>query len=138
MPAYMPDMMNPRSMNPLEIRQLLNLPPISFEPFRVTDDWDLEDYEDRIERLTNCRLDVLTHAEKDALLEVLLDDECNMVPFDDIENVREKIDGDFDEAYLELLKNEYEKYYNCHVAYKLLAAERIGQLRAHLAFNPPQ
>jgi hypothetical protein len=100
--------------------------PISFETYRVTKQWTVDDFKTRAHHLATNQIYVLSDAEKKSLLKVLSDH--SFVPLS-VPKFKETLKDVRNEQAARELTNMYLDYYMEYFQYKQLARQKIDELK---------
>jgi hypothetical protein len=100
--------------------------PISFETYRVTKQWTVDDFKNRAHHLATNQIYVLSDAEKKSLLKVLSDH--SFVPLS-VPKFKETLKDVRNEQAARELTNMYLDYYMEYFQYKQLARQKIDELK---------
>ena len=103
--------------------------PISFETYRVTKQWTVDDFKTRAHHLATNQIYVLNDAEKKSLLKVLSDH--SFVPLS-VPKFKETLKDVSNEQAARELTNMYLDYYMEYFQYKQLARQKIAELKKSL------
>ena len=103
--------------------------PISFETYRVTKQWTVDDFKNRAHHLATNQIYVLSDAEKKSLLKVLSDH--SFVPLS-VPKFKETLKDVRNEQASRELTNMYLDYYMEYFQYKQLARQKIDELKKSL------
>jgi len=103
--------------------------PISFETYRVTKQWTVDDFKTRAHHLATNQIYVLNDAEKKSLLKVLSDH--SFVPLS-VPKFKETLKDVRNEQAARELTNMYLDYYMEYFQYKQLARQKIDELKKSL------
>ena len=103
--------------------------PISFETYRVTKQWTVDDFKNRAHHLATNQIYVLNDAEKKSLLKVLSDH--SFVPLS-VPKFKETLKDVRNEQAARELTNMYLDYYMEYFQYKQLARQKIDELKKSL------
>jgi hypothetical protein len=103
--------------------------PISFDTYRVTKQWTVDDFKNRAHNLATNQIYVLSDAEKKSLLKVLSDH--SFVPLS-VPKFKETLKDVRNEQAARELTNMYLDYYMEYFQYKQLARQKIDELKKSL------